>query len=259
MPRKQRSAADGLAIRLGLRHGGDRLIEVGPAGEELLDRPAVFLVGPVKGGEGEVLAPQPGPVALGPVAPGPVHAAVPREELHQAVAPAAQILLDVLPAADQIADRFRRFIGHRDRRQLAGSEQANQLGRIPAVSLNAIPGFARGERRGDYLARHGQRGELPVQVVARRARLIAGDHLALALQPLEAAAHVPRLVRDRAEFGLRGLWPQDPEDDRAFAVIHGNVCGMLVHDRPPFACGSVPGWEQPTLLCDKCGRSFHMV
>jgi hypothetical protein len=36
------------------------------------------------------------------------------------------------------------------------------------------------------------------------------------------------------------------------------VCNILVHDRPPFACGSVPHRNNPRL-CDRSGRSFHIV
>lgn len=47
-----------------------------------------------------------------------------------------------------------------------------------------------------------------------------------ALEPREATAHVARLIGDRPELRLSGLWPQDPENDRALGVIHGNVCDL---------------------------------
>jgi hypothetical protein len=208
---------------------------------------------------GEALVPQPGPVALRPVPALAVDPAGPGQEFQEPVPPAEEILLEVLPAAEQVPHRLLRFIGHPDRGQLPRPEEADQLRRIPAVGLDPLPRLAGGERRGHDLAGDAEGRELAVEVVPCGARLVAGSHRPLPLQPGEEAPEVLGLVRDLAQLGLRRLRPQGPRHDRVLAVIEGHVRDILLHARPPFACGSVPSPEQPTLLCDRSGRSFHIV
>ena len=142
-PAEAAEPAHRLPIRRRLRKRRDLAIQVRHPGEELFDGPPVLLGGPVERREGEPLRPEPGPVALRPVAPVPVHPPVAGEELQEAVAPPPEVLLGVFPAADEIADRFAGLIGHVDRGQLPGPEEADQLRRIPAVGLDAVPGPAR--------------------------------------------------------------------------------------------------------------------
>ncbi len=198
-------------------------------------------------------------MALGPVPALAVDPAVAGQELHEPVAPAEEILLHVFPAAEEIPHRLRGLVGHVDRGQLPRPEEADQLRRIPAVRLDPVPRLAGRQGGSDDLAGDAQGRELPVQVVPRGTRLVAGHHRPLALEALEEPPEMARLVGDLAQLGLRRFGPQDPHHDRVLAVIEGHVRGILLHDRPPFACGSVPSPEQPTLLCDRSGRSFHMV
>jgi hypothetical protein len=52
--------------------------------------------------------------------------------------------------------------------------------------------------------------------------------------------------------------PQHRDHQLPLAIIQRNVNGIVLHDRPPFACGSVPARNNPQL-CNRSGRSFHMV
>src|SRR5262249_13161631 len=51
-----------------------------------------------------------------------------------------------------------------------------------------------------------------------------------------SAVHVLDLVRSG---------PQDADHDVMLAVIEPDKCSTLLHDRPPFACGSVPSRDNP--------------
>ena len=242
-----------------LGNGLELLRQVGPPGEELRPGEAILLTRPPEHRVGKALAPEPGPVPLGPVAALAVDPTVAGEELQEPVPPAEQILLHIFAAAEQIPDRLLRFIGDADGGEVPRAEGAHELGRIPAVGLDPVSGLPGGQGRGHDLAGNAEGRELAVQVVSRGARLVAGHDGALALQPIKEAPEVPGLIGDGAQFGHLGLRPQEPRHERVLAVIEGHVRGILSHDRPPFACGSVPSLEQPTLFCDRSGRSFHIV
>ncbi len=175
------------------------------------------------------------------------------------MAPAEDVPPDVIPAPEQVAHRFLRFVRHVDRGQFARAEQPDQLGGVPPVRLDPLSGPPRSQRRRDYLAGDVERPDLPIQVIPRHPRLVARRHRALPLQPFEQAADVVRIVRQLPHLGLHRVRSQDPGDDLPLAVIERHVCSTLLHDRPPFACGSVPLRNNPRLLCDTVGRSFHMV
>ncbi len=196
---------------------------------------------------------------LGPVPAVAGAPAVAGEELQEPVPPAEEILLQVFSAAEEIPDGLLGLVGHPDGGELPGPEEADELGGVPAVGLDPLPGLAGGERRGHDLAGDAESGELAVEIVPRGPRFVAARHRPLPLQPGEEAPEVAGLIRELAQLRLRRLGPQDPQHDRVLAVIEGHGRDILFHDRPPFACGSVPTPEQPTLLCDRSGRSFHMV
>jgi hypothetical protein len=156
-----------------------------------------------------------------------------------------------LAAPQQIPDRFLRLIGHMDGGQLAGAEQPDQLPGIPLVGLDALARAPRGQRRRDHLTRHAEPGDLAIEVVARHAGLVTDLDRALALHPLDQAAQESGIVGNLAELGLLAAGAQDPDDELPLAVIDSHERSTLSHDRPPFACGSVPCPEQPTLMCDR--------
>src|SRR5439155_539988 len=118
--------------------------------------------------------------------------------------------------------------------------------------------LARRQRGRDDRTGDAKRDELTVEIVAGDSGFVACRHRALALKPLEEATDLSRIVRDLAELGLRVARSQDPHDDLPLAVIERDVGSILLHDRPPIACGSVPARNNPRL-CDMAGRSFHIV
>src|SRR5262249_2685564 len=122
-----------------------------------------------------------------------------------------------------------------------------------------LPRPPRRQRRGDHLTGHAEPGDLPIEVIAGHARLIAGRDRTLSLEALEYATDQLGLVRNLPQLGLYRTGVKDSHDELPLAVIECDECSTLTHDRPPFACGSVPSPEQPTLMCDRSGRSFHMV
>src|SRR2546426_7085136 len=120
------------------------------------------------------------------------------------------------------------------------------------------PRAARRQRGRDDRTGDAKRDELTVEIVAGDSGFVACRHRAFALKPLEEATDLSRIVRDLAELGLRVARSQDPHYDLPLAVIERDVGSILLHDRPPIACGSVPARNNPRL-CDMAGRSFHIV
>jgi hypothetical protein len=62
-----------------------------------------------------------------------------RQQLAPAVAPPQHVPADVIPATQQIAHPFLGFIRYVNRRQLPRAEQAQELGRIAPIGLDALP------------------------------------------------------------------------------------------------------------------------
>src|SRR5262245_46127403 len=60
------------------------------------------------------------------------------------------------------------------------------------------------------------------------------------------------------QLGLRVARSQDPRHVLPLAVVERHVGSILLHDRPPIGCGSVPARNNPQL-CDTAGWSFHIV
>ena len=96
------------------------------------------VVGALQRREGEALAPDPGPVPLGPVAALAVDPAVAGQELPQAMAPAQEILLDIFPAPEEIAGGFRGLIGHGIGVSSPARKRRTSLRGIPPVGLDPV-------------------------------------------------------------------------------------------------------------------------
>jgi len=90
-----------------------------------------------------------------------------REELHQPVAPAEEILLHVLPTPEEISHRLGGLVRDADAGQFAGAEEPDELHGIAAVGLDPVSGLARRQGRRDHLAGHAAGRELALQRVAR--------------------------------------------------------------------------------------------
>src|SRR5213078_3811205 len=104
--------------------------------------------------------------------------------------------------------------------------------------------------------------DLAIEIVAGHPGFVARRHRPFARQPLEQATDLARVVRELAQLRLRVAGPQDPRDDLPLAVIERHVGSILLHDRPPFACGSVPpgtthdsaiGQAGPSILSNFAG------
>src|SRR6058998_1529418 len=87
---------------------------------------------------------------------------------------------------------------------------------------------------------------LTLQVISRYPRLVACLHGPLALEALKEPTDQP--VRDLAKFRRLIARPEDPGHELPLAVIERHERSTLLHDRPPFACGSVPCPEHWPIL-----------
>src|SRR5256886_1060115 len=206
----------------------------------------------------EPLLTDPSPVGVAPVLAGEVGAPVAGQELEHAMPPAENIAADVVAAADEIAHGLLALVEDVDGGELASAEQSHELRGVPAVGLDPLPGASWGQRWRNDRAGDAEPGDLTVEIVAGHSSFVARRHRPFALEPLEQAADLACVVRDLAKLGLRVAGTQDPCDDLPLAVIERHVGSILVHDRPPFACGSVPARNNPRL-CNRSGRSFHIV
>ena len=92
--------------------------------------------------------------------------ALPQEELLEAVARPAEILVGGLSRAHEIAQRLVSLVGDRDRRELPAAQQAGELEGIPAVGLDAIAGTHRHQRGRHHGAVDPHRRQLSIEDVA---------------------------------------------------------------------------------------------
>ena len=137
---------------------------------------------------------------------------------------------------------------------------------VSSPARNNLTSFA-ASRRSVLIRWPGRRGvsagamteqATPVEIVAGDPRFVARGDGPLAIEPFEQAPDLARVVHDLAKLGLCVARAQDSRDDLPLAVVERHVGSILLHDRPPIACGSVPARNNPRL-CDTAGRSFHIV
>ena len=121
----------------------------------------------------EALGLQPAKVGLGPATAPGVDPAVALQEAVQPLAHAALGVLEVFPAALQVAHRLLRFVGHPHGRQLAVLEKPHQRQRIAPVGLDAVARPPRNQRGRHHRAGVPQGCELTVDAVAAGTGLVA--------------------------------------------------------------------------------------
>jgi hypothetical protein len=93
-------------------------------------------------------SPTPSSISSRPTPPWTgVDEAVAQQHLADAVTGRHQIAAQILPGADQIAQRLKLQRWDRDRAQLAGGVQARELERITRIGLDAITGLTRNRAR----------------------------------------------------------------------------------------------------------------
>jgi hypothetical protein len=146
-----------------------------------------------------------------------------------------------------------------DRCQLAGAEEADEFGGVAAIGLDAPARTSRGQRGRDDFAVDPERGQLPIEIVARHPGLIARADVAVALQPPEQPLNVLGTVGDLPELRLLGTGTRDARDDPLLAVVKRDVRSTLLHDRPLLSPVALFRSRNNPRLCDRGGRSFHMV
>jgi hypothetical protein len=178
--------------------------------------------------------------------------------VHWSPSPPQHIPPDGLATPEQVADRFLRLVGHVDGGELAGTEETDELDGIAAIRLDALAGSPRRQRGSHHRTRDPARGDLPVKIVVRDTGLVARDHRALAREALEQPPDELRVLAHLPLLGLTLSRPQDRDHDLPLAVIERHECSTLVHDRPPFRLWLCSPRNNPRL-CDRSGRSFHIV
>ena len=171
----------------------------------------------------ERLGGQPRLVQMRPVGPAPPHPPVTQQELGQPVAGPGQVLDHVAPGAAQVPHRFLEPARHPDGHQLSGPVQAGQAPAVAAVGLDLVARRPRDQRRGHHVATHAQRPQQPVQVIARRPRLIAGPQQAGLGEPGHQAPDRLLVVEDLLDVGALMARVQDPDRDRVLVHVHAEM------------------------------------
>ena len=113
-----------------------------------------------------------------------------QQELAQPVPRPQLILLRRLARPHQIAQRLVLRVRHPHRRQVPAAVAPRQLLGVPPIRLHPIARLHRHQRRRHDLALHPERGQLPVQHVAGRPRLVA-DPQPLAGGPASSPGGAP--------------------------------------------------------------------
>jgi len=125
--------------------------------------------------------------------------AMPQQELAQAVTSAVLILPGVFASSHQIAQRLVVGVGDPHRCKIAGTIAARQFRGIAPIRLDAIAGFDRHQARRHHFTSHAQRGELPVQDVARGTGFVADPQLLRRAQFRHQLANRFQAVRNDAQ------------------------------------------------------------
>ena len=139
IPRRQQTRST-TAVNLAVGgHRGDRGIEAVTAVGGQQHRLHRRVVGHLQTGRVEPVAAQPFQVLTSPRRPAVVDDALAQQQLRHPVPVTHQITAGVLPCPHQIPGRLLLDRGHRDRGDLAQTQQPRQMQRIPGVGLHPIP------------------------------------------------------------------------------------------------------------------------
>lgn len=139
-----------------------------------------------------------------------------------------------IPRPAEVPDRF--VVDRRDvhRRQIAGPQEARELGRVPAVSLDPGARLPRNQRRGDDLTAEAAGGQVPIQAIPARAGLIREAEVGrLALEPAQELRQVGVARANVADEDGRigrvalgvghgdGLFVDVESDEKRRRLLHG--------------------------------------
>ena len=185
----------------------------------------------------EALGLQPAKVGLGPATAPGIDSAVALQEAVKPLAHAALGVLEVFPAALQVAHRLLRFVRHPDGRQLAVLEKPGQRQRIAPVGLDAVARPTRDQRGRHHRAGVPQGCELTVDAVA------AGPGLVAKPQRGPRAGELGRQLGQRGarrryrpiQFWPLGTLTGKRDGDRIFMYVQGDEFRRFTHGLLLFA------------------------
>jgi hypothetical protein len=165
---------------------------------------------------------------------------MPEQKFTQPVARAELIFFSRFPGPYQIPQSFVRVVWNPDRCEFTGAVTTRQLFGVAAVRLYPVAGFGRYQCWRNHFAGHTQRGQLPVENVAGRPRLIANFQM---LHWSQLAGQLPdrfHSVRNHSNRPNSSLWLGDGNCDSVGVDIQ-TYKAYFKHWRPtPFVCGSAP-------------------
>ena len=133
------------------------------------------------------------------------------------------VIEEVAAGADQVPDRLLRRGRDPDRGQHPGPQRQRQADRVAAVGLDPVRGALRDQRRRDHLARHSHRGDQPVQLVARRPRLVADRQQPAVAELTDQPADRLLVVRDPVDGRDLPARPEHPAHDLPHRGIHSHL------------------------------------
>ena len=161
---------------------------------------------------------------------------VTQQQLGESVPGAHQIFTQLLPGANQIAQRFLFLAGHPDRVKLAGHQQPHQMFGIPQIGLHPVARRAWDLRRRRDHAPDTAPGQFARERVAGRSGLVGRPDWAR--QPCAERCRRVRFTAHPEVGELARLGVQDRRHDLGGVHVQADKGSSLCH-----------GW---LLLCD-CG------
>ena len=165
-----------------------------------------------------------------PVDAGGGAPAVSQQKLPQPMARAQLIFLRRLAGADHVPQGLMRGVRDPHRCQVARAVAPRQLLGVAPIRLDTVAGLHRYQGGRDDLAPHTEGGQLPVDDIPGRARLVTGAHVLGRSQPLHQRADRFRSVRDHPHGAHRT--PRLRHGDRDRIRVHIETDKLyLLHDR----------------------------
>jgi hypothetical protein len=138
---------------------------------------------------------------------------VPKEKGLNADPGSADVLACRMPGTHQVANGFMQGVRNPNVGEFAGAEQSREGDRTPAIILDPIPGPARRHRWGANPAGKAKAGQLPLNVVAARPRLVDEFHGAV------SPAKSPRQLRHRLRCVADSPEPSRPASATAMDSV----------------------------------------
>jgi hypothetical protein len=140
------------------------------------------------------------------------------------------------------------------------SVKSGQFLGVPAVGLNAVPGFFRDEGWCDDIAGNPPGIEDPVQFEAVRASLVNTADISELLKPSHQPVDSFVCVGEfEASPNALGIVPDGSNNYALLVDVHSDPGDRIVHDRSLLYCGSGRVRARLTHVITRWGRSLHNV